>query len=75
MDRARFFELETKCSLLTNIAAVQLVTYSTVGAPIAGIQTLKQTLKSHVQTLLEGENMSEHLPRLYTSLFLSSVIF
>ncbi|KAK7503280.1 hypothetical protein BaRGS_00005545 [Batillaria attramentaria] len=54
MDRTRFCELESKCHMLTTIASVQLVTYSTVGAPIAGIQSLKQTLKSHVQTLLEG---------------------
>lgn len=55
MDRGRFCELENKCRMLRTIASVQLVTYSTVGEPIAGVQALKQTLKSHVQTLLEGE--------------------
>ena len=55
MDKSRFCELENKCRLLTMISSVQLVTYSTVGAPIAGISSLKATLKSHVKTLLEGE--------------------
>ncbi|XP_070189597.1 T-complex protein 11-like protein 1 isoform X2 [Littorina saxatilis] len=57
LDQSRFCEIEKKCKLLTTIAAVQLVTYSSVGAPIAGISSLKTTLKSHVQTLLEGESV------------------
>lgn len=55
MDKTRFFELDIKGKMLTTIAAVQLVTYSTVGAPIADIATLKTTLKSHVQSILEGD--------------------
>ncbi|KAL8606787.1 hypothetical protein ACOMHN_049616 [Nucella lapillus] len=57
MDRNRFCDLEAKVGVLTRVAAVQLVTYSTVGSPIAGVATLKTTLKSHVHTLLEDENI------------------
>lgn len=57
LDKNRFCDLETKVRQLTTVAAVQLVTYSTVGSPIAGISTLKATLKSHVHTLLEGEGI------------------
>ena len=57
MDKSRFLEMENKCRVLMTIASVQLVTYSTVGSPIAGISSLKTTLKSHVQTLLEGESV------------------
>ena len=56
MDKSRFCEMEIKCQVMMTIASVQLVTYSTVGAPIAGISSLKTTLKSHVQTLLDGES-------------------
>ncbi|XP_076467122.1 T-complex protein 11-like protein 1 [Babylonia areolata] len=54
MDKSRFCELEVKVGVLTTVGAVQLVTYSTVGAPIAGISSLKTTLKDHVLTLLEA---------------------
>jgi hypothetical protein len=55
MDKARFCELDIKGKMLTIISSVQLVTYSTVGAPIADISTLKITLKSHVQVILQGD--------------------
>ena len=55
MDQGRFLDMGQKRRLLIYIAAVQLVTYGTVGAPIAGVASLKATLKSHVQTLLEAE--------------------
>ena len=57
MDQSRFYDMENKCRMMMTIASVQLVTYSTVGAPIAGISSLKTTLKSNVHTLLEGESV------------------
>ncbi|XP_071112686.1 T-complex protein 11-like protein 1 [Haliotis cracherodii] len=55
MDQGRILELRDKTRQLTLVASVLLVTYSTVGAPIAGIQDLKTTLKSNILTVIGEE--------------------
>ncbi len=55
MDMGRFLDLHDKTRELTLIASVLLVTFSTVGAPIAGIQELKTTLKSNILTVIGAE--------------------
>ncbi|XP_050390427.2 T-complex protein 11-like protein 1 [Patella vulgata] len=55
MDQGRFHDLQTSINQLTLVASILLVTYNTVGAPIAGLQDLKQTLTSHILTLLEAK--------------------
>ncbi|ESO89190.1 hypothetical protein LOTGIDRAFT_106210, partial [Lottia gigantea] len=68
MDQGRFHDLQETINKCTIIASILLVTYNTVGAPIAGIKDLKQTLKSQILTLLEAnkdkdarENISEQV--------------
>ena len=54
MDHARFLELRDQTWQLTLVTSVLLVTYNTVGAPISGVQALKEKMKSEICTLLEG---------------------
>ena len=56
LDQGRFLELRDKTTHLTLVTSVLLVTYNTVGEPIAGVQSLKMKLKEQICTLLEGVN-------------------
>ncbi len=52
VDENRLVVLQEEIEKLTVVCGVLLVTYSTVGAPIAGVQSLKATLKDHLLTIL-----------------------
>ncbi|XP_060072843.1 T-complex protein 11-like protein 1 [Ylistrum balloti] len=54
MDQSRFMDLQDKTGRLTLVASILLVTYSTVGAAISGVQDLKKKLKSEICVILEG---------------------
>ncbi|OWF42739.1 T-complex protein 11-like protein 1 [Mizuhopecten yessoensis] len=54
MDQSRFTDLQDKTSRLTLVASILLVTYNTVGAAIAGVQTFKEKLKSEICVILDG---------------------
>ena len=54
LDQGRFLELRDKTTHLTLVTSILLVTYNTVGEPIAGVQSLKTKLKEQICTLLEG---------------------
>lgn len=54
LDQGRFLDLGAKVDFIALIAAVMLVTYSTVGSAISGISEFKEQLKSHLIVLLEG---------------------
>ena len=54
MDQGRFTDVGDRIHSLTLLASILLVTYSDVGAPIAGVQKLKEKLKSEIMTILEG---------------------
>ncbi|KAK3098937.1 hypothetical protein FSP39_024473 [Pinctada imbricata] len=56
MDEARFSELQQKMRELCLISSILLVTFGTVGGPIAGVQSLKEKLKSETATILQGEH-------------------
>ena len=53
MDKVRLNELQKAINRLSLIASILLITYSTVGEPIAGIKDLKADLKSDISTILE----------------------
>ena len=52
MDQGRLSVLRDRTSQLTLISAILLVTYSTVGAPIAGITSLKNKLKDELLVIM-----------------------
>lgn len=52
MDAGRLSECGDRVARLTVIASVLLVTYNTIGAPIAGIRDLKTKLKDHTSIIL-----------------------
>ena len=52
MDAGRLMELCDKISRLTLISSILLVTYNTVGTPIAGIKDLKAKLKDNIEVIL-----------------------
>ena len=54
MDQGRFAVLERQCHWLTLVTSVLLVTYNTVGAPIAGVAGLKELLMQQITALLKG---------------------
>lgn len=54
MDHARISEQMESAHRLALISSVLMITYSTVGASISGVQALKEKLKSEICTLLEG---------------------
>lgn len=59
MDQGRFTDCGDKLHSLTLLASVLLVTYSTVGAPIAGLPKLKEKLKSEIMTILDGTEQKD----------------
>lgn len=54
MDHARISEQMESAHRLALISSVLMITYSTVGVSISGVQALKEKLKSEICTLLEG---------------------
>jgi hypothetical protein len=54
MDEHRFQDLQQKSQWLILVSSALLITYNTVGAPIAGIADLKAQLKQHIADLIEG---------------------
>lgn len=54
MDHTRISEQMESAHRLALISSVLMITYSTVGASISGVQALKEKLKSEICTLLEG---------------------
>ena len=58
MDQGRFLILHERTQQLTLISAILLVTYSTVGASITGITSLKDKLKDEMLII-----MADKLPR------------
>ncbi|XP_048765926.2 T-complex protein 11-like protein 1 isoform X2 [Ostrea edulis] len=62
MDHARVTEQREKAHRLALISSVLMITYSTVGSSISGVQVLKDKLKSEICTLLEGVSNSD-LPK------------
>lgn len=54
MDQGRYTDVGDKVHSLTLLSSILLVTYSTVGAPIAGVQQLKEKLKSEIMVILDG---------------------
>ncbi|VDI19778.1 Hypothetical predicted protein [Mytilus galloprovincialis] len=59
MDQGRFTDVGDKIHSLTLLASILLVTYSTVGAPIAGLQKLKEKLKSEIMVILDGTEQKD----------------
>lgn len=59
MDQGRFTDVGDRIHSLTLLASILLVTYSDVGAPIAGVQKLKEKLKSEIMTILEGTEQKD----------------
>ncbi len=53
MDEKRIVILQEELERLTVLCAIILITYNTVGASIAGVQTLKTTMKSHILAILQ----------------------
>ena len=53
MDEHRFRDLKEKTHWLMLVSSVLLVTYNTVGGPIAGITELKDTLKRHIAAIID----------------------
>lgn len=62
MDHTRISEQMESAHRLALISSVLMITYSTVGASISGVQALKEKLKSEICTLLEGVPESD-LPK------------
>ena len=58
MDQGRFLILHERTQQLTLISAILLITYSTVGASITGITSLKDKLKDEMLII-----MGDKLPR------------
>lgn len=54
IDQSRILEMRDKSQRLTIVASALLLTYSTVGAPIAGVQQLKEQMKTETLTILDG---------------------
>lgn len=59
MDAGRLSECGDRVARLTVIASVLLVTYNTIGAPIAGIRDLKTKLKDHTSIILADTPVKE----------------
>lgn len=53
LDQGRLLDLRERTQNLTLVTSVILVTYSTVGESIAGVQALKVKLKEEICTLLK----------------------
>ncbi len=53
VDEKRINTMREEIERLTVVCGVLLVTYSTVGAAIAGVQSLKTTLKNHLLSILQ----------------------
>ncbi|KAJ8315429.1 hypothetical protein KUTeg_007579 [Tegillarca granosa] len=54
IDQNRILEMRDKTRKLMIVASVLLLTYSTVGEPIAGVQQLKEQMKTETLTILDG---------------------
>ncbi|KAL5010966.1 hypothetical protein ScPMuIL_013271 [Solemya velum] len=54
MDQRRFMDLRDKTRRMTLVSSILLVTYNTVGAPISGVQSLKEKLNSEISVILDG---------------------
>ena len=54
MDEHRFHDLKDKTQWLMLVSSVLLVTYNTVGGPIAGVSDLKNKLKDHIVAIIAG---------------------
>ncbi|XP_013395437.1 T-complex protein 11-like protein 1 [Lingula anatina] len=59
MDQSRYLELRDKTWRFSLVSSILLVTYNTVGAPIAGVKDLKDKLKTELMVLLQGVNESQ----------------
>jgi hypothetical protein len=76
MDMTRINSIKAKVAKLTLIGSVFLVTYATVGAPIQGLQELKDKLKEQLMLLISenGNNYSvEDLKSQMTSVSLQVI--
>ena len=54
MDKSRVLDLGMQFERAVLLASVMLVTYTNVGAAIAGVQGFPSRLKHHMIVLLEG---------------------